>query len=71
MYLQSALKGVAGLTVTNPTPTDSGHDNVYSNAPTDDPVSFATEGLIPAIECIHGKSSNTPPPPGSHSANKQ
>jgi hypothetical protein len=36
------MKGVAGLTVTNPTNTDSVHDNVYSNAPTVNPVSFVT-----------------------------
>ena len=52
-------EGVVNLTMINPTPIASVYDIVYSIrsaiAPKDDPVSFVTEGLTPAIKCRHGK----------------
>ena len=52
-------EGVVNLTMINPTPIASVYDIVYSIrsaiAPKDDPVSFVTEGLTPAIKYRHGK----------------
>ena len=60
-------EGVVNLTMINPTPIASVYDIVYSIrsaiAPKDDPVSFVTEGLTPAIKYRHGKVATLRRPP--------